>query len=753
MAIGRVGVRPYSGSTTTTTTALSYDGDAQAFITAAALTDTTQKTAVNDLVLDLKAAGIWTKMKALYPMVGGTATTHKFNLKDPRDLDAAYRLVFNGGGAHSSTGYQPNGTTAYANTFLVQSSALLQNDYSFSIYSRTNKTGNSGIITGVVQPAGYTYLYLKNSVNNMILNMNGLSEYAVSNTDSRGFYQSIRSSSTIIKLLKNNTINSSSITSTINHTIPFFLGARNQDGTASTYDICEISFSSYGYGLTDLESNLFYQIVEKYQYALGRNVNATQSFYYNSSYSNQTNAYLFESKISDITTLPVTSGLILSLDAGTTASYPGTGTNWYDLSLNSNTGELTNGPTFNSLNGGSIVFDGVNDFIDYGTSTNDIRTAGSLSVGMVFYCTSYSNQQGSYSWAPLIAMDQYQSGSSYRKFVLSLSNDNGSQAVAAWVGNGGTGAVQPYYNMNLLYSRIYAVFTVDSSYTRLYINGVLVSETTGIVANTTCPARLTIGTRIGTPYDGYFKGDIYNVVSYNRALTESEVLQNFNAIKNRYGLTKFKTGISTGVVLAYDAGNTLSYTGSGTTIYDISGNNYRGTLTNGPTFNSLNGGSIVFDGVDDFISTPNAFGYSNWTVSMWVKITAPMPTPYPYYGMHCLVEGDTITKFLAITDTSVSVYTTPIVSYSFVNNPGWHNISISYNGTQITAIIDGSVTGTITISNPLATSKVRRIGRRDATDNVHPFKGNISIVNFYSRVLTSTEVVDNFNSIKSRYGL
>ena len=94
------------------------DTDAQAFITAAGIINATQQSAVNQLVLDLKSANIWTKIKAAYPMVGGTATSCKFNLKDARDLDAAYRLVFSGGGTFSSNGYLPNGTNAYANTFL-----------------------------------------------------------------------------------------------------------------------------------------------------------------------------------------------------------------------------------------------------------------------------------------------------------------------------------------------------------------------------------------------------------------------------------------------------------------------------------------------------------------------------------------------------------------------------------------------------------------------------------------------------------
>jgi len=95
----------------------SYDSDAQAFFTAAGITDTTQKNAVNQLVLDLKSYSLWNKMNAIYPFVGGTATTHKYNLKDPRDLNAAYRLSFAGGWTHSSNGVTPNGVNGYADTY------------------------------------------------------------------------------------------------------------------------------------------------------------------------------------------------------------------------------------------------------------------------------------------------------------------------------------------------------------------------------------------------------------------------------------------------------------------------------------------------------------------------------------------------------------------------------------------------------------------------------------------------------------
>src|SRR3982751_3141685 len=95
---------------------VSGDVDAAAFITAAGITDPTQQTAINNFVVSLKAANIWTKMLAFYPFVGGTPKSHKFNLKDPRDLDAAFRLVFSGAGnLHSAAGFAAGGS-GYADT-------------------------------------------------------------------------------------------------------------------------------------------------------------------------------------------------------------------------------------------------------------------------------------------------------------------------------------------------------------------------------------------------------------------------------------------------------------------------------------------------------------------------------------------------------------------------------------------------------------------------------------------------------------
>ena len=109
------------------------DADADAFIAAAGITDATQQTALQTLVTTLKSDNVWDKCNAIYPFVGGTATAHKFNLKDPQDTDAAYRLDFNGTWTHDANGAKANGTTSdFADTYWdVTSDASVNEHHNF----------------------------------------------------------------------------------------------------------------------------------------------------------------------------------------------------------------------------------------------------------------------------------------------------------------------------------------------------------------------------------------------------------------------------------------------------------------------------------------------------------------------------------------------------------------------------------------------------------------------------------------------
>ena len=250
-----------------------YDADAQAFITAAGITDLTQKNAINQLVLDLKGYSIWTKFNALYPFVGGTATTHKFNLKNPLDTDAAFRLVFSGGWTHSATGVLPNGTNAFADTKLIPNTVLAQNSFSFGFYSRTNIDALIVDIGSVGSNGVYTLLFSRylNAIYNAI---NSSITYTTSaNTDSKGLYVGNRTASNIIKNYKNGSLLTTGTTaSTGNNNGNIYLGAYNNNGSVQYPSSREFAFASIADGFSDTEVSNFYTAVQTFQTTLSRNV-------------------------------------------------------------------------------------------------------------------------------------------------------------------------------------------------------------------------------------------------------------------------------------------------------------------------------------------------------------------------------------------------------------------------------------------------------------------------------------------------
>jgi hypothetical protein len=293
------------------------DPNASAFLTATGITDPTIQGAINSLCVDLKTYGVWSKMKAIYPFVGGTATTHKFNLKDSRDLDAAFRLAFNGGWTHNSNGVTPNGVNAFANTFLNTSTNLIKTSVNLSVYSRTNSNlgnayeiGNSSNLAGTLDP---TFLITRYSTNLSYIGIADASfSTSIASTDSRGFFSGGTNGSTTQKLFKNGSLiktGTAGAGSLANQSL--YISGSNNAGNLSTASNKQLAFATIGDGLTDDDSANLYYSVQKFQTTLGRQV-GTPIY---SSNATDVNARLFlgATNIQDVTITSAVDTLVQGL--------------------------------------------------------------------------------------------------------------------------------------------------------------------------------------------------------------------------------------------------------------------------------------------------------------------------------------------------------------------------------------------------------------------------------------------------------
>ena len=231
--------------------------------------------------------------------------------------------------------------------------------------------------------------------------------------------------------------------------------------------------------------------------------------------------------------------------------------------------------------------------------------------------------------------------------------------------------------------------------------------------------------------------------------------------------------VQSNLVLDLDAADKNSYPGSGTAWRDLSGNGYNGTLTNGPTFNGSNGGSIFFDATDDFVSVGNIGTIASFTVLVWCY-----PTNVTSYRniLDCNFNYNAITgnvgprlemtswnalswAYSNITNSNDSFYTQAVMNSGFVAN-SWYCVGITYSstGNTSTTYLNGNSTGLTRTSYGTPTGFVGTmnnviLGKGFFLDASRLYAGRIANVMIYNRALTATEVLQNYNATKTRFGL
>ena len=438
----------------------------------------------------------------------------------------------------------------------------------------------------------------------------------------------------------------------------------------------------------------------------------------------------------------VTSGLVLNVDASFVSSYPVSGTSWYNISGSGNTGTLVNGPTFNTT--GFFDLDGTDD----GISILDNNTL------------DFSGSNATLTSELLINLDVYRS--------LELVNSKGDSGLASqnnynfiitdsWVyfrvGNGITAINSPFgiSPSNLPVGRWgHIVAVLDTTHLRLYLNGTQIGTGT---ARTIDPVSNNENYFIAsTQYP--FDGKIAISRLYNRNLSQSEILQNY------YG----GPIVTSGLTLAVDAGNLVSFqNGSGST-FSLVGS-YTGTLTNGVSYTIGNGGGWGFDGTNDYITlgTQNfissdftlniwfntstnsvkehylfSFGYNNTNslvIAIDTQVLSGFASMSSYYNVGGVVTGRLI--------TSSNFPNTNTIHFSFTRNNGINTCYI--NGVpQTSRIFTESVSfGSFVYDIGWATQRNKSTAY---------FQGNIYTTYIYNRALSASEVAQNFNAQKRRFG-
>ena len=449
--------------------------------------------------------------------------------------------------------------------------------------------------------------------------------------------------------------------------------------------------------------------------------------------------------------LIVSTNLEVAYDIGNIKSYSLSGTSLLNLTSSSYTGTLTSGPIPRLGNGGFVNFDGTDDYIVLTRPVQD-----DISLCCWFKTTQSAGTAD--QWYNGRGLIDCEVGGAVNDFGLAL----GAGKVMFGTGNPDVTVVSSStYNDNNWHFAV-GTRTKSSGVLTLYVDGTQVGTTTSTnTGSLTSPTNMRIGSR--QTGSVFFQGDIALPLIYSKALTAAEVLQNYSATRNRFNNFYLAPIDTTSLVLNLDAGNPSSYSGSGTTWTSLTGTN-NATLQNGPTFDTANGGTIAFDGTNDYASCTSssdfAFGTGDFTLEMWIK---HLPTGSTYSHLFSLPDQGTFTLKAWDNGTRAGIYfyssafRTDVSGIPNTNADEWvleRNVwaqvvfvrsnSVAYGYKN--AVLKGSKTSYT--SN--YSSQALNIGWGYSSE--YQAK-NIAVARIWKRALSQAEITSSFNALRGRFGL
>ena len=426
----------------------------------------------------------------------------------------------------------------------------------------------------------------------------------------------------------------------------------------------------------------------------------------------------------------VKAGLMTYVDSTNLASYPGSGTNWYDLSGNNNDFTFSSTPNF------------TNGYFDTDGSVYAYRNAipvNSVVQGYTLEALFKINSSLTNSWQNI------------------TQNGNGDPTRHMMWYNGGSNSFLALFHTPNFYNNISDTLSFDTWYylqlsynpsgggsngRRAWLNGVEKTVNNTADGNATPSGYFTIG--VDSDLVSNKSDTTYSFIRYyNRVLTSSEINQNY-----------YQGNIVTSNLLFYyDAGNLVSYPKSGTSTRNLTSLSTNvGTLNNGVGFSSNNGGYFTFDGTDDNINIGTVGGYSNqMTCEAWFRTTSSAS----WKDMICGPVGDVIFTVNGNVINFGSQGNSPIphINYSntVVNTGAWFYAAATYNGSTVNIYINGVLDATYARTGSQTPGNLR-IGSNDNGAGEF-YNGDLPIVRMYSTALSQSQIIQNFNAQKSRFGL
>jgi hypothetical protein len=440
------------------------------------------------------------------------------------------------------------------------------------------------------------------------------------------------------------------------------------------------------------------------------------------------NGYTTKDKNLDIN---ITDGLVLYYNPSDVSSYPGKGSVIYDLSGNGNNGSLYNGITMSS---GLINLDGINDYISipFNSSMSGWNSGQTILMWLKHNISSGRRNPWNQAYGGYGTWTHEQGGNISQYF-----GDAGANA-SPYIGV--SSPTIPKNTWNLVAT------TRDTLTHSWYLNGNLSSSRGHSYGVLTTDTNQVL---IGNGYAGYWQGQMGPITAYDRALTQDE-------IKSVW----FNGNIVTdGLVLAIDPSSLGSYEQGSLTTNSLV-NPLSGTLLNGMGYSTQNGGTFVFDGINDNIQvdTQSILGtFSDWSVDAWVKwsdigykswmiVTDQAQYSKFYKNTMVWLSSDSVNKRIAMYDGGWK--------YSVGNIPSntWTHIAATTEGLVGKMYINGVLdsVNTFTWTDLTNTANYLGIGGH-AGNSGYRFNGNIGPVRTYSRTLTDDEVMQNYNAQKYRF--